>query len=286
MQIELLALQPNYVGGMQMKAALVEYAARNCYQSKQTTDDESRAAFLKSLSDREHMSVFEHAWYTFRWDEPFHEAVQAYWPVRRGSVVTPCFGNGVLVSANARALKEMVGINYVVTPTNPTGEPYLNLLGLNDITAEERYYHTYATFKISGVSITCERQMIRHRSLSFSNKSLRYVDVATTAEFRLPQTIAENTEAIQVYLDATDHAKDAYDKMRELGIPKEDARFTLPLATTTDMVVSGTYPALHHFIDLRTSSKAQWEIREVATEMRRMLSDSDPIFRWGLELRS
>lgn len=123
--------------------------------------------------------------------------------------------------------------------------------------------HASATFEISNVSRSYSHQNVRHRIASYSQESMRYVDVSDNA-FIVPETIVNNEKALFTWLKITPLLKNAYEYFLELDIPKEDARFILPIATGTKIISTMNFSNWRHFITVRNSEKAQWEIRGVA----------------------
>lgn len=126
--------------------------------------------------------------------------------------------------------------------------------------------HAAATFEISGISRACSHQLVRHRIASYSQESQRYVDMSNP-EWVLPPTIMENPKAQAIWDGFADEAKAAYQALQELGVHKEDARFVLPNATATRIVVTMNFRELRAVFRLRISSGAQWEIRSVCVRM-------------------
>ena len=132
--------------------------------------------------------------------------------------------------------------------------------------------HGSATFLIEGVSRTCSHQIVRHRLASFSQESQRYVSLEKGGwSAVVPPAMAANPEAKAVLDAAWDDLQQAYARLRELGIRKEDARFLLPNAAETKLVMTLHFPGLRHFLWLRLDKAAQWEIRQVAQEMLRLV---------------
>jgi len=126
--------------------------------------------------------------------------------------------------------------------------------------------HGVATFEISGISRACSHQLVRHRLASFSQESQRYVDMSHP-EFVIPPDIAADPRAMEIWQDVVSRIQTAYQELRKLDIRKEDARFLLPNATATRLIMSANFRELRHIIELRSSSAAQWEIRELANLM-------------------
>ena len=141
--------------------------------------------------------------------------------------------------------------------------------------------HAVATFEISGISRACSHQLVRHRIASFSQESQRYVE--PYFEVIVPPSIANTEGAAEIWAAALAMTNHAYDKLREMGIPKEDARFLLPNATATRLVVTMNFRELRHFFKVRLAPAAQWEIRNVAAEMLRIMLEEAPAVFGDLE---
>lgn len=131
-----------------------------------------------------------------------------------------------------------------------------------------------ASFEIGGVSRACSHQLVRHRLASYSQESQRYVE--GDFEFVAPPAITKHVPAQRFYLEAIRQAQDAYKTLRGMGIRKEDARFVLPNATATRLVMTQNFRSWLHFCEVRCSPKAQWEIRAVATEILCQLNEQAP----------
>ena len=130
--------------------------------------------------------------------------------------------------------------------------------------------HASITFDISGISRACSHQLVRHRIASYSQESQRYVDM-TAPEFVIPPAVAESPQAMAVWNDLMGQVTEAYHRLRDLGVLKEDARFVLPNATATRIIVSMNLRSLRHLIAVRCDRAAQWEIRALALEMLRQV---------------
>jgi len=128
--------------------------------------------------------------------------------------------------------------------------------------------HASLTFEISGISRACSHQLVRHRIASYSQESQRYVDMRSP-EFVVPPTVADNPEAMAVWDEFMGQVADTYHRLRELGARKEDARFVLPNAAATRIIVTMNFRSLRHFFTVRCEKAAQWEIRLLALEMLR-----------------
>lgn len=136
--------------------------------------------------------------------------------------------------------------------------------------------HAYASFKFTGISRSCSHQIVRHRLASYSQESMRYVDMDGQKVVE-PWTIHANSVAIDQYRRAVIGAFRAYKAMRDLGIPKEDARYVLPIGTQTTIVMTCNFREWRHFIKMRTSKHAQWEIRGIANAVLDILHNQAPV---------
>ena len=127
--------------------------------------------------------------------------------------------------------------------------------------------HASFTFAIDGVSRALTHQLVRHRLASFNQQSQRYVKYTDGVDTVKPESIASNPEAEAVFDEAIQSSVEAYERLLELGIPAEDARYLLPNATESKIVVTMNARELLHFFELRCCNRAQWEIRELANRM-------------------
>ena len=159
--------------------------------------------------------------------------------------------------------------------------------------------HVSFTFGIEGVSRSLLAQITRHRIASFSVQSQRYVREKAFS-FVTPPEIEADAQAKALFLEAMDHAIASYDALADLlkekhtatllaqGVEEkaarrqaekmaiEDARFVLPNAADTNMIVSMNARELLHFFRQRCCNRAQWEIRAVAREMLRLVAQVAP----------
>ena len=135
--------------------------------------------------------------------------------------------------------------------------------------------HAYATFRIKGVSRALTHQLIRHRLCSFTQKSQRWVS-ESGFNYITPDSVKTNERAKEVYDFFMALVKDTYNALIDLGIPKEDARFVLPNATETEIVVTANLREWRHIILLRGSKSAQWEIRRLAIKILEILKQYVP----------
>jgi len=159
--------------------------------------------------------------------------------------------------------------------------------------------HVSFTFGIEGISRACSHQLVRHRIASYSQKSQRYVN-ENGFEFITPPAIEELPEAKSEFDRTINEITKSYEKLAALLTEKhtaefikqgmdekaarskasklanEDARFVLPNACETKIVVTMNVRSLFNFFRHRCCNRAQWEIRAVANEMLRQCLETAP----------
>ena len=163
---------------------------------------------------------------------------------------------------------------------------------LREIGHESPMEHASFTFGIDGVSRACMAQITRHRIASFNVQSQRYVN-KSAFKFVIPPAIEKDKEAKALFIEAMTEANTKYLKLAEIlkqqyikkmktdGVLEaeasskaeklaiEDARYVLPNACETRMIVTMNARELLHFFELRCCNRAQWEVRGVAFAMLR-----------------
>ena len=140
--------------------------------------------------------------------------------------------------------------------------------------------HASYTFSIEGVSRALTHQLVRHRVASFNQQSQRYVKFKEAPQVIKPATIEADPEFSQLFDETDDAVWASYDKLVQAGIPAEDARYLLPNACETKIVVTMNIRELLHFFEVRCCNRAQWEIRELAWKMLELVRPTAPfIFR-------
>ena len=136
--------------------------------------------------------------------------------------------------------------------------------------------HASYTFAIDGVSRAMTHQLVRHRLASFNQQSQRYVTFKEEPDFIVPQSVVD-AGAAEAYDKAAKAAFEAYDALVKAGVPAEDARYLLPNACETKIVVTMNIRELLHFFSVRCCNRAQWEIREVACRMLELVRPTAPL---------
>ena len=144
--------------------------------------------------------------------------------------------------------------------------------------------HVSFTFAISGVSRALTHQLVRHRVASYSQQSQRYVD-GSSFEHVLPPAIAKDAEARERFQACMDAIGEAYRDIRAIlekngrtgSAANEDARFVLPQAAASRIVVTMNCRSLLNFFEHRCCTRAQWEIRAMADKMLSHCRETLPV---------
>ena len=136
--------------------------------------------------------------------------------------------------------------------------------------------HGVYTFAVDGVSRAMTHQLVRHRLASYNQQSQRYVTYAEEPTFITPPSVAADPGAAAAFADATAAAFAAYRSLVDAGVPAEDARYLLPNAMETKIVITMNVRELLHFFELRCCKRAQWEIRDLALRMLELAEPTAP----------
>lgn len=134
--------------------------------------------------------------------------------------------------------------------------------------------HVAFTFAIEGVSRALTHQLVRHRIASYSQQSQRYVS-ENEFEYILPPSIEADEQARKIFIEVMEDIQKAYNKLGQV-VPKEDARYLLPNACETKVVLTFNCRSLYNFFHHRCCERAQWEIRELAEKMLFTLREVAP----------
>ena len=203
-----------------------------------------------------------------------------------------------IVAAAAKLCYSDSGVDNILDGlTDEKTDKFLNML--RNLGHESPIEHVSFTFGIEGVSRSLLAQITRHRLASYSVKSQRYVKEGMF-EYIIPPEIEAIPEAKKVFLETMEQEQAAYDKLTEILFQKhfkalreqgmdekqaktkaekaaiEDARFVLPNACETKMVVTMNARSLMNFFRHRCCSRAQWEIRALANEMLKLVQEVAP----------
>lgn len=138
------------------------------------------------------------------------------------------------------------------------------------------------TFLITDVSRALTHQLVRHRIASYAQQSQRHVKTGLGEWFHIPQSILDSDNNAVKYLKHMDVTAKLYAEFIESGIPLEDARYILPNATYSAIVVKMNARELDHFFKLRCCNHAQAEIRRMANTMLKICKNESPTLFAGV----
>lgn len=186
-----------------------------------------------------------------------------------------------LVAAGARLCYSKSQITDLLTNVE-TKDQTVFVKKIMDMGHESVLEHASFTFGIEGVSRVLLAQITRHRLASFSVQSQRYVSYERGFGYVVPPKIeALGEEAVAEYERQMAQLQTWYvDWQEKLGTGEggnEDARFVLPGACETRMILTMNVRELRHFFSLRMCNRAQWEIRALAMEMHRLCLEVAPV---------
>ena len=297
MKIEVLGTTPS-------PQQMITWVARFSHRSHDKASPEADAKLFKALYERGHWSTFEFN----RWTVlvRFEDGLLEWLAETHGWELTD-IGDEKIISGNARTLLDGISTPFghalLKAVAREQGwrwlqdcswwEYPLEQLCWNDyyiyepileiLPPTERAKHAAALFVFRDISRVCATQMLRHRLCSFMQESLRYVGIPKRfykGPYVVPRTIRQNPRGlVKLYRSACDAAFGLYhDFIGDWKVPKEDARFVLPLSTKTTLVVMASLREWAHIIKLRTPKAAQWEIREKMGWMRDVLLERVPWF--------
>lgn len=154
---------------------------------------------------------------------------------------------------------------------------------------ESDYYHAYRSvgsyesilehisfsFYIEGISRACSHQLVRHRIASYTQRSQRHRKDKDFG-YVIPDSIWGNVDAMEMYAKMMNEINECYQELMDFGVPNEDARYVLPNASCTDIMVTMNVRELRSFFKARCCQKAQWEIRQMAEYMLDICRDIYP----------
>lgn len=203
-----------------------------------------------------------------------------------------------LIAAAAKLCYSAVGTDEILEGlTEEKTEKFIDMLA--SLGHESPVEHASFTFAVEGVSRSLLAQLTRHRIASFSVQSQRYVD-KENFEYVIPPEIDAIPEARELFIKAMDDDRETYKKLNAILTEKhteaniasgmdekkahsaaskkanEDSRYVLSNACDTKIVMTMNVRSLYNFFSLRCCSRAQWEIREMACKMLKLVKEVSP----------
>jgi len=289
-------------------AEKIEFAGRTCYKSADKITPGSADRFVKMVMKRGHESVIEHSWFVFKlvnsnqaWftqvlldillankmfsltrsdDELYYllsgnaRMFRDY--TRKAGHIS---GTGLamlreLVLAYPVLFQDLEGINL-----ENTGHPGVILNPNHDYSLEEKKKHWWAMVRFIGGSRAFTHQLVRHRPTGISQESQRYCDesgIAQTGYYVTPPSIIE-AGMQDFYNEQIGNLDAAYQKLKACpGVKAEDARFLLPNACCSEIVMSANLEEWRWILHMRCDIHAQWEIREHAMDLLHQFKELFP----------
>ena len=163
-------------------------------------------------------------------------------------------------------------------PANKTNQEYLaNIIDHGHFSVLE---HASCTFYIEGVSRALTHELIRHRHLSYSQLSQRFVALEKST-FVVPPALEGREDLLEEFAKASIKCyQDLYDLLHAAGLSRkqarEAARCVLPNMTETKIVVTGNHRAWREVVQKRNAPGADAEIQRLAQELLRQLKQWAP----------
>lgn len=196
-----------------------------------------------------------------------------------------------VIAAAAKLCYSSSNVDSIMEKMTPEGcERFIRML--TSLGHESPVEHVSFTFAIEGVSRSLLAQLTRHRIASFSVQSQRYVG-KENFEYIIPPEIESVPEAKELFIKAMENDRETYKRLGAIleqkhmlsGLDEkaakkkaqEDARYVLSNACDTKIVMTMNVRSLYNFFSLRCCSRAQWEIREMATQMLKLVKKVSPL---------
>lgn len=196
-----------------------------------------------------------------------------------------------VIAAAAKLCYSAVGIDELEKKLDDeSAKRFLNML--MSYGHESPIEHVSFTFAVEGVSRSLSHQLVRHRIASYSQQSQRYVRLKQF-EYIVPPEIEKDEEARKIFVNAMENSQKDYDKLTDIlrekylkdGIEPiaaekkaiEDARYVFPNACETKVIFTMNARTLVNFFNHRCCNRAQWEIRNLADQMLKLVKEVAPI---------
>jgi thymidylate synthase ThyX len=288
----------------------LEYIGRVCYNSENKIADGTSERFVQSLIKHKHYSVLEHSGFELSFVEGIEERLEiraelvdimnalSNYPIWQVDMQRDSKGFFFNISANYRSWRDIIQCTkgkgiisamayFVLNKVSPIlvenlPEAKANCGSFHFWPTTANVYRTnpkHATLsvRIDGLSRAAANQLVRHRLCSFAQRSQRYCD-ETDFDFVVPPSLHragldKNFDGLMFNLN------EMYLDYRKNGILKEDARYLLPMACATTIVVTATLNEWLHIIRLRVAKDAQWEIKEAVNQIWGIIEE-----RYGKQL--
>lgn len=243
----------------------IELAGRTCYKSEDRITEDSAKPFVDMLIERGHTAMLEHGTVYLK----FQDMIRGFSEFREYSTMNPWnvwinYGDFAYVTTNFRAILEK-GLMEQVKNGGLQYDPKVHVPRLS--------------FRII-CSIGVARELCRHRVFSFAQESTRYCNYTKEKfggiTFIEPYWYNDARPVMQSYFrNLLDDASETYFTMIENGFSAQQAREVLPLATKTEIVMTGTLPQWRDFLALRTDVAAHPDMRIIANKIKDLINGKE-----------
>ena len=290
----------------------IEIAGRTCYKSESAITDDSAQKFYQSLVRRGHTSVLEHSniilkvknYASAKIMRSLLDVYQSDDDIPtyiRHSVCDGVFSGSVRSWRNLASTFENLHYAYALFSNVDLLSDLFATYSKETIEAGKRYIedgigtdilteHTEPIHNIITARFTCSRAMshelVRHRLMGISQESQRYVkygELTVIEPYWWGQVENPKHEVMRtIFLNSNLQAEHNYAAYMDCGMPPQAARGALTNDTKTEVVLTGTIPAWHRFIDLRDSSAAHPDIQILARKFISRVNQIPEMHRWEL----
>lgn len=266
----------------------IELAGRVCYKSEKKITDDSALDFCTKILERGHTSVLEHSNLIVKVPDSVYNwicnacAVYEMVSDKRAMLIWDCCGDEYIVSGNVRAWYDVLtGGSYTL---GFAGDPILDNDCVEDLTpyivsADSLPDHLRSVHHKITLRIICDRgvshEVVRHRAMSFSQESTRYVNYGKRGYTFIEPWWWEHQRGVMKHfmLSEMRHSISVYGAMISEGATPQLARAVLPNQIKTEVVVTATPAQWTDFLRLRMNKAAHPDMQRVARLVRDALGD-------------
>lgn len=252
----------------------IEKVGRTCYKSTSEMTEETAKKFYKSLVDRRHVAMLEHAIFCFEVSGRLYDAFHGYKFFNYSVEELEDGTERYLISANLRAINEsqeevLLSVLEQVDPDLVYIDDFQPMLvfpnecKLVDIDSiPDIQGHAYRKHKYLSFHFICDRgvthEIVRHRPASYAQESTRYCNYSkdkfgSEITYIYPAHADEwDNESKYYFVKALEYAEDVYLRMLKAGRTPQEARAVLPNALKTEIIMTANCEEFDHFFDLRS----------------------------------
>ena len=269
-KVEVIEQQPGLEGVYKQ----IELAARVCYKSEDKITEDSAKDFVNKMIGLTHYSTLEHGTVYLKYRAEY-DVEAHYWNIPQNFF--PFFFDQNPYSKVVKIESEDVCNWYITTSLRVIIEN--NLQECLQYVCEPTELHERRITARFTCCRAISHELVRHRKLSFSQESQRYVGYdkerfGGEVTFVKPHWYDEEFPACLTWIESLKESEKKYLELREAGLKPQDARGVLPNATKTEIVVTGFESDWEHFFELRTAKSAHPDCVKLAMELKQKLIDN------------